>query len=135
MENVRKLHWLRNEKKDLLERIQDLDYKIEELSNLSAAPISDMPKGNGTSNPTEKYVMKLTELKEKRQNMIFKSVELENETEEYIKKVNDPEIRVLMRKYFIDGLSWNEIAREYYKYNCDGSTPRKKVNNYLKKNR
>lgn len=133
MEHIRRLHWLRNEKKDLSERIQNLDYEIAELTNLSAAPISDMPKGNGVSNPTEKYVMKLTELKNKRQNMILKSVELENETEEFISKVNDSEIRVLMRKYFIDGCTWNEIAREYYKYNCDGSTPRKKVSNYLKR--
>ena len=53
MEHIRRLHWLRNEKKDLMERIQDLDYKIEELTNLSAAPISDMPKGNGVSNTAE----------------------------------------------------------------------------------
>ena len=134
MKGINKLYWLRNEKKDLSERIQKLDYQIEELTNLSAAPLSDMPKSSGTtSNPTEKYVLKLTELKEKRQNMILKSIDIENETEEYIKTVDDAEVRTLMRKYYIDGLSWNDIAKEFYKWNCDGSTPRKKVSNYLKK--
>ena len=55
-----------------------------------------------------------------------------NETEKYINGIDDPEIRTIMRKYYIDGMSWNEIARVYYKKNCDGSTPRKKVNLYLK---
>ena len=127
-----RLYWLRVERKDLLKRIQDYDNKIEELTNLGSAPITDMPRGNAVGNPTEKYVTKLLDLKEKRQSLMFKSIELESETEEYINGVDDPEIRIIMRKYYIDGMSWNEIARVYYKRNCDGSTPRKKVNLYLK---
>lgn len=132
MRTMTRLYWLRTENRDLLKRIKDYDEKIEELTNLSSAPINDMPKGSGVGNPTEKYIVKLLELKEKRQSLIFKSIEVETETEEYIKGVDDPEIRTIMRKYYIDGMSWNEIARIYYKRNCDGSTPRKKVNIYLK---
>lgn len=132
MKILTKLYWLRTEKKDLLKRIQDYDEKIEELNNLGSAPITDMPRGNAVGNPTEKYVTKLLDLKAKRQNLIFKSIEVETETEKYINGIDDPEIRTIMRKYYIDGMSWNEIARVYYKRNCDGSTPRKKVNLYLK---
>jgi len=132
MKAMTRLYWLRTEKSDLLKRIEDYNVKIEELTNLGSPPISDMPHGNGVGNPTEKYVTKLLNLKEKRQELIFKSLEIEEETESYIKMVDDPEIRTLMRKYYIDGMGWNEIARKYYRNNCDGSTPRKKVNNYLK---
>ncbi len=132
MRTMTRLYWLRTEKIDLAKRIEEYDNKIMELSNLGSAPIDDMPKSATVGNPTDKYVMKLLELKEKRQQLIFKSIDIENETEEYINKVDNPEIRTLMRKYYIDGMSWNDIARVYYKRNCDGSTPRKKVNMYLK---
>ena len=132
MKTMTRLYWLRTEKKDLQKRILDFDEKIAELTNLGSAPVSDMPRGTGIGNPTEKYVAKLIELKDKRQSLIFKSIQIESETEEYIKEVDDPEIRTLIRAYYIDGKSWNEIAKIYYKRNCDGSTPRKKVNLYLK---
>lgn len=133
MKTLTKLYWLRNEKKDLDKRIKDYDDKIAELSNLGSAPITDMPRSSTVGNPTDKYVTKLIELKDKRQNLILKTVEVEAETEEFIKNVEDAEIRTIMRKYYIDGLTWNEIVKIYYKRNCDGSTPRKKVSEYLKK--
>lgn len=132
MKTMTRLYWLRTEKIDLLKRIKDYDDKIQELSNLSSAPIDDMPKSQSVGNPTDKYVIKLLRLKEKRQRLVLQSIDIESETEEYINKVDNPEIRTLMRKYFIDGMSWNDIARVYYKRNCDGSTPRKKVSMYLK---
>lgn len=132
MKVMTKLYWLRTENKDLRKRIKDIEDKISELTNLGSAPVNDMPKGNDVGSPTEKYVIKLISLKDKRQELIFKSLEIEEETEEEIIAIDDPEIRTLMRKYYIDGMSWNEIARTYYKKNCDGSTPRKKVNLYLK---
>lgn len=133
MKTINKLHWLRTEKKDLTERIFKLEEKIKELSNLGCADNSDMPKGGTPGNPTEKYVCKLIELKEKRQNLILKCIEIESETEEFINDVNDSEIRTLLRKYYIDGKSWEEIAKQLYPANSDGSTPRKKVNNYLRR--
>ena len=132
MDNIRRLHWLRKEKKDLLKKVQDIELKILELNNLSSAPVGDGSKGSGVSNPTEQYVLRLTALKDKRLKRIMEITEIENETEEFIDRVKDSEVRMLMRKYYIDGLSWNDIARLYYKRNCDGSTPRKKVNNYMK---
>ena len=134
MDNIRRLHWLRKEKKDLLKKVQDIELKILELNNLSSAPVGDGSKGSGVSNPTEQYVLRLTALKDKRLKRIMEITEIENETEEFIDRVKDSEVRMLMRKYYIDGLSWNDIARLYYKRNCDGSTPRKKVNNYMKGN-
>ena len=132
MDNIRRLHWLRKEKKDLLKKVQDIELKILELNNLSSAPVGDGCKGSGVSNPTEQYVLRLTALKDKRLKRIMEITEIENETEEFIDRVKDSEVRMLMRKYYIDGLSWNDIARLYYKRNCDGSTPRKKVSNYMK---
>lgn len=132
MDNIRRLHWLRKEKKDLLKKVQDIELKILELNNLSSAPVGDGSKGSGVSNPTEQYVLRLTALKDKRLKRIMEITEIENETEEFIDKVKDSEVRMIMRKYYIDGLSWNDIARLYYKRNCDGSTPRKKVSNYMK---
>lgn len=133
MKEIKKIFWLRKEKKDLCERVKNLDDRIIELSNLGSAPINDMPKGLTIGNPTENYVTKLIGLKEKQKSMILEITSIELKTEELIRKVDDPEIRTLMRAYYIDGLSWNDIAKLYYKYNCDGSTPRKKVKNYLKK--
>ncbi len=132
MKTITKLYWLRTEKKDLQKRIQEIDDTLGEMTQLGSPAMSDMPKSNTRSNPTEKYVEKLISLKEKRSKLIIQSIDIEEKIEDIITKVDDAEIRTLIRSYYIDGKSWNEIARLYYKKNCDGSTPRKKVNLYLK---
>ncbi len=134
MKTITSLYWLRTEKKDLQKRINEIDEMLGELTQLGSPEMSDMPKSKSRSNPTEKYVEKLISLKDKRSKLIIQSIDIEEKIENIISKVDDPEIRTLIRKYYIDGMSWNEIARNLYKKNCDGSTPRKKVNLYLKEN-
>lgn len=132
MKTITKLYWLRTEKKDLQKRIQEIEDTLGEMTQLGSPTMNDMPKSTTRSNPMEKYVEKLISLKEKRSKLIIQSIDIEEKIEDIITKVDDAEIRTLIRSYYIDGKSWNEIARLYYKKNCDGSTPRKKVNLYLK---
>ena len=132
MEILAKLYWIRIEKKDLQRREEKYREKLEEMEIISASLLTGMPSGNNPSDPTEKYVLRLQKLKEKMQHIMERISEIEVEVERYIEDIEDSEIRTLVRKYYVDGLSWNEIAKVYYKKNIDGSTPRKKVNNYFK---
>ena len=66
MKTITKLYWLRTEKKDLQKRIQEIDDTLGEMTQLGSPAMSDMPKSNTRSNPTEKYVEKLISLKKKK---------------------------------------------------------------------
>ena len=42
----------------LKKNITKLEEQLKELNNLGSAPMDDMPKGNGTSDPTLQYNLK-----------------------------------------------------------------------------
>ena len=111
---------------ELMEEIKDLRMRIKKLDKFLQNPpiVSDMVKGTRkdgtigairiTGIPEPEYrrkekirerYRKMLELKEE------ELLELTCQAEEYIEGVEKPELRIMFRLYFIDGLPWIKVAQ------------------------
>lgn len=115
--------------------IMAIKSELEELNNLGSPVYSEMPKGNGVGDPTQKYVEKKMKLESELNRLLNTYMVKFKETNAFIQTIEDDETRLIARLRFIENLSWNKIADELSK---DGKcisefAPRKKLNRYLKK--
>lgn len=126
MQELSRYHDIKIELEDLSHRIAEL-----ELTLIKATKYSDMKVDRSFSNtsPTEEIVIKLNNLKERYNNKQIKLVDELTRIEEYIDTINDNEVRTIMRKRFIDLLTWEQIADIMHYSN---PVPYYKVRNYLK---
>lgn len=117
----------------LSKEIDFLKSRIEELSFLSAISYDNEIRGGGVSDPTSKYVSKRIELLKDLKSYLIKREEEEKKLLDYIKKINDGEIRVIMELRFIAGMSWSDIAKKLSPDDklMDESSFRKKISNFL----
>lgn len=123
MKNYNKLYYLKIE-------IEDLKKEIENLTVLSSSKVSDMPKGSGTSNPTEQYLIKKQRLIEKLNKNLEKYIDELTEIEVFISNIEDEEIRLIARYRFINNLTWERIGM---KMNYDKSVCYRKLKKYLER--
>ena len=121
MKNINAIYWIKQE-------IAQLEKQIQELTVLSAAKITGMPKGNGVSSPVERYYERLEKLQEKLQAKRNQLITEQERIEDYIENIEDVEVRVLARKRFIENKTYEVIGAEMY---TDGSTARKKLKRYF----
>lgn len=110
---------------DLMEEIKDLRERIKKLDNFLQNPpiVSDTVRGtrrDGTIGPIKitgipdpeyhrKYGLweryrKMLEAKE------AELLELTCQAEEYIETIQKAELRIMFRLYYIDGLTWEQVA-------------------------
>ncbi len=118
-----KFYWLKKE-------IKDIENRIEEFgTGLSAMKIDDgIKKIGGKLNTVEEKYMELKEMYLERRAMALEEyIKIEN----YINSVDDPEIRLITRKRFLDLKNWEQIG---YEMNYDRTVVAKKMRNYLKNN-
>ena len=114
----------------LKKEIKDLKERLAKLGDdgIGGTEFTDMPKGMTIPESVEEMIVGLRE----------KYIELRvSALEEYIKietyintKVDDPEIRNIMRKRFLDLWKWEDIGREYH---SDRTTVSKKCRKYIEK--
>jgi RNA polymerase sigma factor (sigma-70 family) len=98
----------------LLQEQQEIEREIEETRiYISAVVIDDMPKGTGLSNPTEELIMRLSKLYTmllyKKNQIVDKRMQIEAAIDTLPSRE-----RRLMRLFYIDGLSLEEIANIMY---------------------
>lgn len=120
-----KYHSTKIEVKQIEDNIKELESTI-----IGSAKITGMPMAsNHSSNPTERLAIKLSTLKTK---LVQKKEKLLDELsiiEDFLTTVEDSEIRVIIRKRFIEGKSWAVVGKEII---ADRSTPYYKLQKYLK---
>ena len=121
MKNLNALYWLKQE-------ITQIENQIKEITVLSAASITGMPKGNNVSSPVEKFYERLEKLREKLQAKLDQYIVEKERIEDYIESIDDAEVRVIARKRFIENKTYQVIGDEMY---TDGSTARKKLKRYF----
>lgn len=113
--------------------IEQLETNIEELESttIRSSKIIGMPISIGSinsSNPTERIGTKLAYLKTK---LIAKRERLLDEAtkiEDFLATVDDAEIRIIIRKRFFEGKTWNTVSKEII---ADRSTPYYRLKKYL----
>lgn len=119
----------------LKKTIDRLEEQLKELNNLGSAPITDMPKGTGTSDPTQKYTLKKTTIIEKLLKKYDEYLDEYNKIYDYINKIEDEEVKLIATLRFIDHKDWFYIAEEISPENktIHWTTPRKKIKRYLER--
>ena len=113
----------------LKKEIEDLEERIAKLGNgVGGIEIKDMPGG---SHKISSIQEKIVELKEKWINARISALEEYLKIENYIKTIEDSELRTIFRMRFLDLKKWEEIGRKFY---SDRTTISKKVREYISHN-
>ena len=122
---------------EMKEEIKDIRARIKKLDKFLENPpvVSDTEKGTRkdgmigpiriTGIPQPMYVRKLQIRERYRQLLEKKEVELLElacQAEEYIQSIPKPELRIMFRLYYIDGLTWLQVA-----HRMNSMFPKKKV--------
>lgn len=98
----------------LKKEIEDLEERIEKLGvGIGSVEITDMPKG---SKKIVSIQEKVTELRNRYIEARISALEQYLKIENYIKSIEDAEIRTIMRMRFLDLKTWEEIGRELHMY-------------------
>lgn len=112
--------------------IQQLENNITELETtlIGSAKITGMPiVSHKNSSPTERIGIKLTQLREKLVDKQEKLLDETHKIEDFLETIDDAEIRIIIRERFLNGKTWNDIAKKII---ADRSTPYYKLKKYLK---
>ena len=126
IKELSKYHNVKVEIQQLKDNIEELETTIIGSSKITGMPIST---NGGNNNPTEKIGIKLAQLKQKLESKKDKLLDELNKIEDFLNTVEDGEIRIIIRKRFLDGKTWKEVSKDII---ADRSTPYYKLKKYLK---
>ena len=111
---------------EVMEEIKDLRERIRKLDRFLSDPpvVSDTVRGtrkDGTIGPIKITGIPVPEyqrkekIRERYREMLAEKeaelLELTCKAEEYIESIPKAEIRIMFRLYYIDGLTWEQVAR------------------------
>ena len=131
-----------------LEQLQLLSKEIEmleaQIKSISKTLTSDTVMGSDTNFPyvyrpisivgvdMVKYGNEAREIRATLTSMKGKAIELVCEIVDFMGTVDDSEMRQIMTLRYVEGYTWQQVANrlDY----ADESTPRKKMNKYIKDN-
>lgn len=127
LRELSKYHDIKIELVDIENRLKEL-----ELTLVKATKYSDMKVDRSFSNssPTEEISIRINSLKEKYNHKQIKLFDELAKIEEYLDKVDNSEVRTIMRKRFIDLMTWEEVADNMH---YSKPVPYYKVKEYLNK--
>ena len=126
IKELSKYHSTKIEIQQLEDNITELETTIIGSSKITGMPITTT--GNA-SNPTERIGRKLVKLKNKLESKKELLIDELNKIEDFLETVDDSEIRIIIRKRFLEGKSWKIVGKEII---ADRSTPYYKLKKYLK---
>lgn len=106
------------EVKDIQRRIQKLEHDLDHLCIVSDSVKGTRPDGTYgpikiTGYPRPEYYRKEAALERYRKLLELKEaelLELMGQAEEYIQSIEKSELRTMFRLYYIDGLTWQQVA-------------------------
>lgn len=110
---------MKEEIKDLRRRIHELEKQIDRIKEEGA--VKDTVSGGmgGTQHytvegfPVPEYNRKMMLLRSRKailEELEAELLELTNQVEEYIGSIEKSELRIMFRLYYIDGLTWIQVA-------------------------
>lgn len=123
--DLSKYHNLKIEIKQIKDNIEEIETTIIGSSKIAGIPITS---SSNNSNPTGRIGMKLAKLKTTLENKTDKLLDELNKIEDFLNTVDDGEIRIIIRKRFIEGKTWKEVSKDII---ADRSTPYYKLKKYL----
>lgn len=118
-------HNVKIEIQQIKDNIEEIETTIIGSSKIAGIPITS---SSNNSNPTERIGMKLAKSKTTLENKTDKLLDELNKIEDFLNTVDDGEIRIIIRKRFIEGKTWKEVSKDII---ADRSTPYYKLKKYL----
>lgn len=117
----------------LSKEIVFLKNRIDELTYISATSYENEIRSGGISDLTGEYALKKVELLNDLKDILVEREEKEKKILDYIKSIDDAEIRVIMQLRFIKCMTWKMIAKELSPTNrlMDETNFSKKLYNFL----
>ena len=106
-QTLQQYRWLRLNMQKLEDRVLEIETAVTKQTSI----ISDMPRGCAESDKVAAGVIRLVEAREK---LLEKQLEATNaivEIEEAITCLDERE-KYLIRRYYIDGLSWMQVEKD-----------------------
>lgn len=111
-ENCKKAEWLRRYQK-INRRINRKCEEVSQLRELATKitpTLSDMPKGNQTSDKVSEAVSKIADLEKEIDAEVDALVAIRNQIQAAIEAIQDDTLKTLLEYRYIDGLTWEKIA-------------------------
>lgn len=118
-------HNIKTEIQQIKDNIEELELTIIGSSKITGMPITT---SSNNSNPTEKKGIKLALLKQRLNDKLEKLLDEADKIENFIDTVDDSEVRIIIKKRFIDGKTWKEVSKDII---SDRTTPYYKLKKYL----
>ena len=125
IKELSKYHNIKIEIKQLEDTVKELELTIIGSSNITGMPITI----SGNSSPTERIGIKLAQLKLKIENKKESLIDEVHKIEDFLTTVEEEEIRIIIRERFLNGKTWDDIAKGMI---TDRSTPYYRLKNYLR---
>lgn len=125
IQELSKYHNIKTEMKQLEDTIYELETTMIGSSKITGMPLSTL---SGNSSPTERIGLKLAQLREKLVTKQEKLLDEAHKIEDFLNTVDDEEIRIIVRERFLNGKTWDEVAKIII---TDRSTPYYRLKNYL----
>ena len=114
---------LKNALIDLLNLSKDIKYQREryeemaaDIGTVGAPELSDMPKG--PPNPSDKIgalLVRFEKLSNEIKALEQQQMDIEDQLENVLKRLKNPDERYVIRLRYIYGKSWREVASTFYK--------------------
>lgn len=102
----------------------ELKKRIESMDGLHSPAISDNPTHTNETHGLDEIVIKRHKLYRQYLKKLKRCQDMLLEIERYLDTVTDPEVRILIRYKYLDGMTWEETGREL---KMDPSWCRRKV--------
>lgn len=128
IKELSKYHNLKVELTQLEENIKEVESTVIGASKVTGMPLS---KTSNNSSPTERIGIKLAKLKDKVDKKREELLDEFDKIEHFLTTVTDNEIRIIIRKRFIEGKTWQKVADETSP-SSDRTTPYYQLKKYLK---
>lgn len=116
-------------------KVEERIAELEQEDGLGSLNMDGMPHGTTPGDPVARMAIARASLHEQLKKLRADLKEKEREIREYIESIEDQEVKLIIEWRFIDLLDWHEIAgnlEEMKGKNVDRSTPRKKMQKYLR---
>lgn len=127
IKELSKYHDIKIEIKQLEDNIIELERTVIGASKITGISVGS---SNSISNHTERIGTKLALLKGKLTSKKEKLLDEANKIEDFLATVDDSDIRIIIRKRFLEGKTWDAVSKEII---ADRSTPYYRLKKYLKR--
>ncbi len=125
IKELSKYHNIKIEIKQLEDTVEELETTVIGSSKITSIPTMT----NSDSSSTERIGIKLAQLKSKIETKKETLIDEAHKIEDFLATVDEEEIRIIIRERFLNGKTWEEVAKKII---ADRSTPYYKLKNYLK---